>query len=73
MKKEELISLISKYSEWDDDLDVTSCPTGWVKCTVCGGGGSLNTRDKRPPTHSNDCLRLYFEKEYKSSVVSIGV
>lgn len=65
MKNKEFIELIKNYNEWEDDLDETACPTGWVTCPVCGGGGN---RKKHLPKHKPDCLRAKFEKEHGNEV-----
>jgi hypothetical protein len=72
MKIEELIALIKKYDEWQDDLDESACPTGFVYCPVCEGGGfwgskvykGSNPKYKQSPSHRPDCPRVQFELEH---------
>jgi hypothetical protein len=65
MKKDELIQLIKMYQEWEHDLDESACPTGWVTCSLCDGGGNFNKRYKSLPKHRDDCPRLKFNNEHK--------
>ena len=71
MTKQELIDLVAQYPEWNDSLDETCCPTGFVDCPVCDGGGYLAMRKSYSVTaryakarHRADCPRAKFEKEY---------
>jgi hypothetical protein len=69
MSTEELRDLILRYEEWTDDLDETSCPTGFVTCIVCEGGGyvpvrkcgSSRGRRLQEPRHREGCLRAKFQ------------
>lgn len=76
MKKRKLISLVKIYQEWENELDGTNCPTGWVFCRVCDGRGYIDSRktgyslrkpSEIPPKHKNNCLREKFEKDHRNS------
>jgi hypothetical protein len=69
MTNDELVALVHEYAEFDDELDETCCSTGFVNCRICGGGGkTYNIGRQRgrliKPTHTQDCPRGRFEKEY---------
>ena len=52
--REVLEAVLAHYSEFENDLDETDCPTGWVECPVCEQGGSHDGRHKRPIQHETD-------------------
>ena len=52
--REVLEAVLAHYSEFENDLDETGCPTGWVECPVCEQGGSHDGRHKRPIQHETD-------------------
>lgn len=70
MKKSELIELVMKYREWDDELDETACRTGFVSCPICDGGGTYRKQRRRRgdnqllPAHNPGCPRLKFNQDH---------
>lgn len=59
---EGLEKLVHLYPDFEQDTDVTGCPTGWLDCIICGGGGHSDARKKRPIQHKPDCPREMFNK-----------
>ena len=76
LDNQKLRELVDKYPEWNDDLDVTACPTGFVTCPICDCGGYIRerksfpgkkTRERYPaPVHAENCPRGKFEQQKQS-------
>lgn len=60
-----LIAIVKTIPEFEDDLDETASPTGWVTCRFCEGGGHRDGRKNNPIEHQPDCILFLALQEIK--------
>lgn len=66
------LSLLQKFfdavPEWEDAVDETACPTGWVTCPFCERGGHRTRPVRAPLRHAPDCLYVHTKAMLEAAI-----